>query len=418
MFQPQINTDKVRETINKKPARTQTEFKKRWMNPFWEQLRIGKSIEQLIFVAPEQGYVSAVNGTDVNYWFEGWKHKGFFLQNGKENYPWITCSEGHDPSNKQPCIGCFYYSAFYKALKKGEKKQNPWKKQLFAVFNVIHLAWYKKVIRVDKDGKPVTFNDVPQYNIIRCPQGEEGSTDSFFGRLLKLDVSNMHFKAILNFDDKLYWTCDGCNTGIRTHRIYCSKCGEDFVDINKVSSRVEQQKLLRSPQTCSCGEVALPIEDTECGYNEEGTMKLKTRQAQKGGTPRATCPLDKEPPRRMGLFSSILNIKKEGEGKDSNLKVTDHFSFDINSDISWPIPDGFPPVGEIVDSILQNTKMYDMKEYVPIEIEEQARELHVENPYIAPKDLPDAGKIDQNPIPVKEETPTKTFKIGIKFPSA
>ena len=364
--------------------------------PFWEYLQLKADTEQLVFIPGE--YVSRVEEGRAYPWLEYYSHRSAVTQDGKVQYRECTCSAGLDLSNKKPCVGCYYYESNKPApyTKKENRTPNPWGKKLNVVMCIVHLAWYKRVLRM-KDGKPVTYNDVPQYNEVLCPAGEEGSEGSFFGKLLKVKLGNNHYKNWVEIASQLYWICDGCGTGIVTKKIYCRHCGADIIDPKEINKRTrpEQEEIVKRPVGCSCGATDLPLEDLACGYDMEGKVYRRKKTN--------TCPLGEAPPQRMSIFGCVVSLNKTGAKTDSKLNLIDKSSFNPDSDISWVAPTdniGMPPI-EIVNAAIERNggKLYDIDKDIEIVPEaEQASILDVPNPYAPPTDMPKQAPIPQKPV--------------------
>ncbi len=365
--------------------------------PFWEYLNLSAATQQLVFIPGE--YESRIEPGKIYPWLEFYKHKMTYTDStGKQIFKNITCSAGSDKHHKKPCVGCHYYESNKPApyTKKENRTPNPWGQKLSTIFCVGHLAWYKRVMRM-KDGKPVVYADIPQYNEVLCPAGEEGGPDTFFGKLVKIELGNNHYKNWVEIASQLYWLCDGCGMGIVTKKVYCRNCGADLIDpkeINKLS-RPQQEDILKKIQTCACGHVDMPVEDLACGYDVEG--KVFKRKANR------PCPLGDNPPQRMHIYNCVVSLNKTGAKTDSKLNLVDKASFNPDSDISWvtPYESIGMPVVEIIDSIIARNggKLYDINKDIEVVSEEQqAQELKVPNPYAAPSDIPKQPPISQVPV--------------------
>jgi hypothetical protein len=170
-----INFSKLQEELNKpKTYNDGPKVPGRKVFPFWEYAKLGKESSQFVFLAGE--FKSRLSAKNLP-WFEGFEHRTAIVNDkGMKEYPFVACSAGNDKNDKQPCVGCHLFESNKPApyTKKENRAPNPWGQKLFTVFCVAHLAWYKRVIRLNKDGVPVVFADVPQYNEILC------ATTSFY----------------------------------------------------------------------------------------------------------------------------------------------------------------------------------------------------------------------------------------------
>lgn len=383
------------EKIFKKEPKEKTAFKGKYIYPFWEELSLkDKAPKAIILTSTNEGYTSMLNN-EKKSWLEGKKHVGFHLENGQEKYPWVVCSQGTDERNKQPCVGCAYQVKIAPQCRK-EKKQNIWNPKIFAAFNVIHLDWYRKEIRVDAEGNPVTFNDIPQYNTVKCNYSDE---NAYYGHLLKLVLSNNHYKTLtLEIAKDLFWTCDGCGTGLTTKRVYCPSCNANLLEESNLN-RDNVAYWMLNQFFCSCDYQGYPKEDLECGYDPEGQTKKKRKYP---------CPYEK--PERMDLFNCVLVIKKTGEQTSSKIELVEAYSFNPDSDIAWTPPtdkqdnilfDG--NAEHVIKSVVERRegKLYDLeKDFSPLSIELQAQILKVENPF-EKKDIPEQPNIQQKPSATK-----------------
>lgn len=393
------------------------------MNKFWEELLLKKDTDLVAFVAsPDTLFESLIDGSKKPY-MEYPVHKTIIKDSsGKETYPEVVCTCGRDRYNKLPCIGCFQFEHF-------QKKPNPWKAALKTKWLVVHLAWYKSVPRLDKDNKQVIFNDVPQFNIVRCDGPEEGA---FFGRLMKLTLGQQHTRNLFTVgesrkkDDpqnsirrELYWTCSGCSTRIVTEKLFCEGCDTILMDGLKGKSWEEVEKLLCTPIKCSCGHEGIPVEGSGCGYKvvEGSAGKVKVKNA--------ACPF--EAPVRMDLMNVVMEIKKEGEKQESTLKRAQVYSI-FEGAASYPLSDEEYSYLEetyklprmtisdiIAQAVERNGGLFNLEQEVkdlmyPVEV--QAEILKVPNPYAN-------ASIPEHKEPVTQQVPAFANKgtMGIKFPN-
>lgn len=310
-------------------------------------------------------------------------HKTVAVVDGRETYPEIVCTCGNDKYTKKPCVGGYMYDHF-------TGRPNPWKQHMVTKHQVVHFAWYHEVPRIGQDGKQAIFQDKPQFNKERCT-GEgckncAANHSRVFGRLMKITLGTNHTKNLMGIRRDLYWTCSGCATQIVTKELICEGCEKVLVDLRNVKpdSDPESQKnvlasvrrkietAINQEYTCSCGHVGAPVEGNDCGYNAACTIRNKKHK----------CPY--EAPVRMDLYTSVLDIAKEGEKTDSRIVMKAAYSIFENSDKPYQF-EVDEELGLIVNRAVEmNGGLYNLEKEVRdmmIPPDMQATVLGVPNPF-------------------------------------
>lgn len=321
---------------NLTPATSKTKLANRLpMKRFWEYLLMRKSIEPVWFVAPEEGYTSLSDG-NIKEMKEYFVHKGSKKVNGKDTFPEIVCTSGTDIYSPKPCLGCY----LYENTKVAKGIINPWRKSLTTKWQVLHLAFYHSIPRLDDTGSQVVVNDKPQFNkeiclgndCKRCSEGFPRS----FGRLMKIDLGPSHSKNLLGHRKDLYWTCQGCMLKIVTNALICPECDSNVANINikNVEGKDLNEKLDRIRITISedhkcmkCGYVGRMIEGNDCLYNDDRSSKKRNKK----------CPF--EAPVRGDIFGSVVFLTKEGEKSNSTLVMKRFYSIFGTSSDPYELPE-------------------------------------------------------------------------------
>jgi hypothetical protein len=386
MFTPQ--PQKAERKIQEQKITGQSQ---RWIDRFWERLSListakGGEVQEVVFVSRPELEISYINASKRNAWLEGKEHVNKISE---KEFPWTVCSAGHDRYNKQPCVGCAIADTTESMMNK-DKKPNPWKAKTFSVFQLVHLDWYNRELRM-KNGEPVRYKDVPQYNIVKGK-----GKDSFFGRLLKLKVGQKQWKNLIDiWNDVLFWMCDGCGTEIVTKQLVCTGCRKDLIDPSEIQKMPRNKlfELMINDQTCSeCNLTALPFDINQCGYKNGGKTVIKKHSC------------DYPNPERMNLFNCVLGICKKGTNNDTVIGFESVFSLNPKSAIYYTAPEGMT-IETIVDEAIKRNGFYDLEsEFSPLDLEQQATILKVPNPY---KEVP--IKTEQAPIP--QNPTTKLSKL-------
>lgn len=357
---------------------------------FWEYALLKKTSEPFLFIAPEHdGYVSLADGAKKEM-KEFFLHKTVKKVDGKDTYPDIVCTCGMDPYMAKPCLGCYMKENVQ--VPKGTI--NPWRKGLTTKWIILHLAWYYKVPRVDKDGKPVIYNEKQAFSYYLQTEGNkedyEGKVEKQFGRLLKLDLGTTHSKNLLGIRKRLYWTCSGCMMRILTNSLICPECEETVMTIKlkDVEGKEETDKLdnirmlIQQEHSCrNCGYHGKMIEGNDCGYTEKWTKSAKSK-----------CPF--AVPVRSDVFGGVAMLKKEGEKASSTLSMSSFNPIIQLSKDYYELPEEvlaeYP--GVPVESIIEALKakaieeaggMYDLDkeiEYLTLTLEQQAEWLSIPLP--------------------------------------
>lgn len=288
------------------------------MKRFWEYLLLKKTPEPVIFIAPENdGYTSLSDGS-LKEMKEFFVHKTTRKVDGKDTYPEIVCTCGIDPYVKKPCLGCYMKDNIQ--VEKG--KMHPWRKALTTKWIILHLAWYYKVPRVDKEGKPVVYNDKQAFSYYLQTEGNkdefEGKYEKIYGKLLKIDLGTSHSKNLLGIRKKLYWTCSGCMMNIVTNTLDCPECDKTVVSIklDKIEGKDTPEKqdrirmMIAEDHHCrNCGYTGRLIEGNDCCYTEKWEKSRKVK-----------CPF--EVPLRSDIFGGVSTLAKEGEKANSTLVLS------------------------------------------------------------------------------------------------
>ena len=330
---------------------------------FWEYLRIGKTIEPLLFInLNEEGYTSLADG-------EKKETKEFFLHttlkkvDGKDTYPEIVCTSGCDPYNQKPCLGCFMQQNF--KFQKGVI--NPWKRKLTTKWIILHLAWYYKVPRTDDKGEQVVYNDQPSFIHVLQTEASaekyEGTCEKYFGKVLKMDIGSAHSKGLLNIRKNLYWTCQGCMMKIVTNNLSCPECDREIMKVNILAAEGKTldekldsiRMLIATPHACICGYRGTMVEGNDCCYTDDYKAKKRGKK----------CPFDA--PVRGDVFGTVTFLTKEGEQATSSLVMKNAYSIynqagDRVFDLPVEVLDEFPNME--VDKILDIIKARAIKEAV------------------------------------------------------
>lgn len=372
---------------------------------FWEELQLKGNIETVMFITPEnpEEYPTSLVDNQKKPWGEYHEQKTQIQQGEKTAYPSIICTAGLEQHNKKECVGC-YQEEHYTA------KPNPWKKSVTTKHQIVHFAFYHNVPRLDKDGNHASYQDKYLYNSLRC-EGDAckfcaANVEKVFGKLLKLKLGPNHTKNVLGGDGwnagekkmkfcrgirhQLNWTCGGCGGQIVTKASLCGGCGTIIEDFSKLqgsdpkdmlgSLRGKIEQKLQLPTTCSkCNWSGFPDEASDCCYDAEGKMKLK----------KLKCSF--EAPQRMDLYSSVLQLNKEGAGTDSAVKMKAVFSIDETSNNPYQFEVEEPLVEIVNRAISINGGLFNLDKEIaemclPPEI--QAKILGVPNAYAGGPRIP------------------------------
>lgn len=305
------------------------------MKRFWEYLLLKKTPEPLIFIAPENDGYTSLADTQKKEMKEFFLHKTTKKVDGKDTYPEIVCTCGTDPYTAKPCLGCY----MKENVQVAKGTINPWRKSLTTKWVVLHLAWYYKVPRVDKEGKPVVYGDKQSFSYYLQTEGKteeyEGKVEKQFGRLLKLDLGTTHSKNLLGIRKRLYWTCSGCMMKIVTNSLICPECDQTVstIKLKEVEGKDEAEKLdnirmtiMEDHQCRNCGYHGRMIEGNDCCYTEKWEKSRKKK-----------CPF--EVPVRSDVFSVVSLLKKEGEKAASTLFLSEFYSTSQLSNDSYELPE-------------------------------------------------------------------------------
>ncbi len=359
-----------------------------------------------MFVVPEspEVYPTSLVDNGKKPWGEYYKQKTQRKEGENTVYPSIFCTAGNDPYNKKECVGCYLQEHF-------TTKPNPWKPSLTTKHQIIHFAFYHKVPRLDADGNHRSYQDKLLYNDIRC-EGESckfctQGIEKVFGKLLKLELGPNHTKNLLGgkgwdsaskkekfyrgIRQQLNWTCGGCGGQIVTKATLCGGCGTVLEDLTKLqgsdpkdmlgSLRAKVEERLQCPTSCPhCNNwTGFPDEASDCCYDVEGKMKLK----------KLKCAF--EAPQRMDLYSSVIQINKEGASTESAIKLKGAFSIDETSNNPYQFEVDFPLVEIVNEAIGLNGGLFDLDKEIAemlLAPEMQAKILGVPNPYAGGPRLP------------------------------
>lgn len=344
---------------------------KRPMRRFWEYLLMRKSIEPVLFLAPEEGYTSLADGS-LKEMKEYFVHKGSKKVNGKDTFPDIVCTAGSDIYSPKPCLGCYLYDN----TKVAKGTINPWRKSLTTKWQVLHLAFYHSVPRLDDTGTQVVYDEKPQFNKEPC-LGEdckrcgEGYAKTF-GRIMKVDLGPSHSKNLLGHRKELYWTCQGCMLKIVTNSLICPECDATVLNINiktmegkELNEKLDKIRLLISEdhKCIKCGYTGRLIEGNDCLYNDDRATKKRNKK----------CPF--EAPVRGDIFNSVVLLTKEGEKSNSTLVMKRFFSMFGASLDPYELPEEvlleYPnmPLEDVIEAIKvraiqENNGLFDLDKEV------------------------------------------------------
>ncbi len=307
-------------------------------------------------------------------------HKTVLKVDGKDTYPEIICTCGSDFYNKKPCIGGYMYDHY-------SGKPNPWRSHFVTKHQLVHFAWYHNVARLDNKGEQVMYQDKAQFNKERCTREEckhcsTGNTP-VFGRLMKLTLGTNHTKNLMGFRKTLYWTCSGCGTQIVTKELQCERCSKVLVDLRNVkptdpkdilgSVRAQIEKAINTEYMCDCGHNGFPVEGNDCGYNAACTSKNRKNHK---------CPFDA--PMRMDLYTSVIDLAKEGEKTDSHLVLKGAYSI-YEASNSYVNLESEEPLQLVIERAVENNGgLYNLEKEVKdmvLPVEDQATVLRERNPY-------------------------------------
>lgn len=337
----------------------------RFTNKFWEEVKLDDVKQPILLLAGE--FVSLISNTPAP-WKEYLLHKTLYIKGQQQKD--IVCSAGHDPYNKQPCVGCYYWET-------GPKKENPWYPKVTIKFNALSLSQYHDNIPYIKSGQQVKKEDgKPVFIKERCAgkactlcptYGKPGLS----GRLMKLVLTGTHFNQLMSYNKKLLNLCAGCGKTIVLNDFSCAGCGDQLLNVaeNRFSEEYLEQ-YASTPVQCHCGHTGIPQEGLDCGYDEEGMTKEVE-----------DCPL--EYPVRMNIFNTVIPLTKEGEKTQSKLDFGEKKSIVEKSKIKYNHPSKLS-INEILQNAItaNNGKLFDLDEETRIlSTEEQAAHLNVENPY-------------------------------------
>lgn len=359
--------------------------------------------------SPDEYPTSLVDG-QKKPWGEFYKQKTQIQQGDKTAYPSIICTAGREQHSKKECIGCYQEEHF-------TGKPNPWKKSLTTKHQIVHFAFYHNVPRLDKDGNHASYQDKLLFNSLRC-EGEgckfcAANVERVFGKLLKLELGPNHTKNLLggegwNAGEKkmkfyrgirhqLHWTCGGCGGQIVTKAALCAGCGNVLDDFSKLQGDDEKDKLgslrakiesrLACPTTCpKCNLTGMPDEASDCCYDVQGKMKLKALK----------CSF--EAPERMDLYSSVIQVNKEGAATESAVKLKGAFSINEASNNPYQFEVEEPLVEIINRAIAVNGGMFNLDKEIAdmlLSPELQAKILGVPNTYASGPRIPGGEEIER-----------------------
>lgn len=314
-------------------------------------------------------------------YFKGRRHRRKISKNGRDMWPEITCSKGHDQFNPQPCAGCLgMESTGDKSLSLSD----------FFAFEIYHLAFYHghpivtddgKILMKDNTTEPVLAYDecvgrdcnycrikkgqapINQAGSRQFPHYDAASITTIFGRRRFLKMGKGHLEHLGGWDNMVRSACGTCNSKMETEGFSCPHCQTLLIDMeNDTRHTKEIAEAVSKQQFCvSCKRSVFLTEATYC----------------------PTCSSANRDWIDNKLTDVVLFGCRQGEGTNSTLmlnKFQSLKSFQESNTAIVPFLNG----KSLEEHIKDTCKPYDFNElFKPLSLQDQAKKLELNIPLVS-----------------------------------
>ncbi len=316
----------------------------------------------------------------INPYYKVKLHKRATNRNGKPWYPSDICSEGLDPHNPQPCVGCH-------AMQVGDKSVSL--TDAF-VFGIVHLAYYHGHPMADKDkpGQFVTKKDNSGFVMItsECsgrtcnfcrilsgqlpfppaqgdapfPSYDPRTITTVYGKKRYLELGKNHLSDIQGFDQIIMSQCGACKQTLVTDGFACPNCHNLVIDMNNVGQQTDEQIGLETlkPYPCmTCQRPVLLQEVVACDFCEN--------QGRKGV--------------QLSIFDVVLQAMRQGESTNSHVVRQNHMTVEeFGSGIDPRFLEG-KTLRQHIEELSKDMYKFD-EVYKPKTLQEQSKNLELPMP--------------------------------------
>ena len=215
--------------------------------------------------------------------------------------------------------------------------------------NGIHLAFYHEAPAVDQNGNVKRYErgekkgepmiDLALCEGRRCKYCREG-LPKVYGKKVHWSLGSQHLEELGGCAMEIAKDCGNCGGRLSTIGYECEKCGYCLVDTeNTELSDAELNEYSQSPRKCpECHHTGVLIKQSECDGCQD--------------------------PAPLSIFDCELEIKRQGERKNSSIYIP-----------RWTPCD-------IPEEVLEHVEPYTFKDiFSPDPFEYQAQALKMDNPY-------------------------------------